>query len=214
MLFRSVQIPGAFYSGDAPRGPLVVPGPYQVRLTVKGKSQTAPLEVTIDPRIQNQVSSADLQKLTELAFKVQQDIDGLHRAVNQTRGLRANLKTLEKWTVEGTPNSEVVSAAKALDQKMTPVEESLIQVKMKSSEGNLRYPNMLNEQYASFNDLIQGVDQAPTAQQLLVFEELHGRLSTELAKWQEIRRADVPSLNDLMRKNGVPTLSVGNGQGE
>ena len=34
---------------------------------------------------------------------------------------------------------------------------------MKSSEGNLRYPNMLNEQYASFNDLIQYFDQAPTA---------------------------------------------------
>ena len=46
--FRSdspVQIPGAFYAGDPPRGPLVVPGTYQVKLTVKGKSQTAPLNV-------------------------------------------------------------------------------------------------------------------------------------------------------------------------
>ena len=85
---------------------------------------------------------------------------------------------------------------------------------MKSSEGNLRYPNMLNEQYASFNDLIQGVDQSPTAQQLLVYDELHGRLSAQLAKWQQIQSADVPALNDLMRKNGVPTLSVGTGQGE
>jgi len=209
-----VQIPGAFYSGDAPRGPLVTPGTYQVKLTVKGKSQTAPLEVVIDPRIQSQVSGAGLQTQSDLAFRVRQDIDALHRAVNQIRGLRANLQTLEKWTVEGTPNSEVVSAAKALDQKMTPVEERLIQVKMKSSEGNLRYPNMLNEQYASFNDLIQGVDQAPTAQQLLVFDELHGRLSIELARWEEIQHADVPSLNDLMRKNGVPTLSVGDGHGE
>lgn len=209
-----VQIPGAFYVGDAPRGPLVVPGTYQVKLTVKGKSQAALLEVTIDPRIQNQVSGADLQTQSELAFRVRQDIDALHRAVNQIRGLRANLQTLEKWTVEGTPNSEVISAAKALDQKMTPVEESLIQVKMKSSEGNLRYPNMLNEQYATFNDLIQGVDQAPTAQQLMVYDELHTRLTAELAKWQEMRRNEVLALNDLMRKNGVPTLSVGNGQGE
>jgi hypothetical protein len=192
----------------------VVPGTYQVKLTIKGKSQAALLEVTIDPRIQNQVSGADLQTQSELAFRVRQDIDALHRAVNQIRGLRANLQTLEKWTVEGTPNSEVISAAKALDQKMTPVEESLIQVKMKSSEGNLRYPNMLNEQYATFNDLIQGVDQAPTAQQLMVYDELHTRLTAELAKWQEMRRNEVLALNDLMRKNGVPTLSVGNGQGE
>jgi photosystem II stability/assembly factor-like uncharacterized protein len=209
------QIPGAFYAGDPPRGPLVVPGAYQVKLTVRGKNQTALLNVTIDPRIQNQVSAADLQKQAELTAKVKQDIDALHRAVNQIRGLRTNLETLEKWTAAGSPNSEVIAAAKALDQnKMSPVEANLIQVKMKSSEGNLRYPNMLNEQYASFNDLIQYVDQTPTAQQLLVFDEMHTRLTAQLAQWQQIQTTDVPALNDLMRKNGVPTLSVGNGQGE
>ncbi|MGA3209883.1 MAG: hypothetical protein ABSD20_01170 [Terriglobales bacterium] len=207
------QIPGAFYSGEPPRGPLVVPGAYQVKLTVAGKTQSAPLNVTIDPRIQNQVTSEGLQQQIELAYKVRQDIDGLHRAVNQIRELRNNLKTLETWTATGSPSSEVIAAAKALDQKMTPVEASLIQVQMKSSEGNLRYPNMLNEQYASFNDLIQSVDQAPTAQQLLVFGELHERLNAQLAKWQQIQ-AEVPALNDMMRKNGVPTLSVGSGQGE
>ena len=160
-------------SGEPPRGPLVIPGTYQVKLNVKGKTQTAPLEVKLDPRLQNSVTAADMQKQIDLAFKVQQDIDALHRAVNQIRQLRANLQTLQKWAGEGSSSSEVVSAARALDQKMTPVEESLIQVKMKSSEGNLRYPNMLNEQYSSFSDLVQGVDGAPTAQQLLVFDELH-----------------------------------------
>ena len=215
--FRSdppVQIPSAFYAGDPPRGPLVVPGTYQVKLTVKGKTQSAPLNVVIDPRIQNQVTTADLQSQIELARKVQQDIDALHRAVNQIRGLRANLLTLEKWTASGSPNNEVIAAAKGLDEKMSPVEANLIQVKMKSSEGNLRYPNMLNEQYATFNDLIQGVDQSPTAQQMLVFDELHERLAAQLAKWQQIQIADVPALNDLMRKNGVPTLSVDSGQRE
>jgi photosystem II stability/assembly factor-like uncharacterized protein len=214
--FRSdspAQIPGAFYAGDPPRGPLVLPGTYQVKLTVKGKTQTAPLNVTIDPRIQNQVSVADLQSQIELARKVVQDIDALHRAVNQIRGLRANLLTLEKWTAVGSPNNEVIAAAKALDEKMSPVEASLIQVKMKSTEGNLRYPNMLNEQYASFNDLTQSVDQSPTAQQLLVYDELHERLGAQLAKWQQIQ-TEVPALNDLMRKNGVPTLAVDSGQSE
>ena len=46
-----VQIPGAFYSGDGPRGPRAVPGSYQVKLTVAGKSQTAPLPLVMDPRL-------------------------------------------------------------------------------------------------------------------------------------------------------------------
>ncbi len=201
------QIPGAFYVGDPPRGPLVVPGSYQVKLTVKGVTQTAPLEVKPDPRLQS-VTAADMQKQIDVALKVRQDIDALHTAVNQIRTLRANLDTLQKWAGQGSSSSEVVSAARALNGKMTPVEEALMQVKMKSSEGNLRYPNMLNEQYASFNDLIQGVDGAPTPQQLLVFEELHSRLEMQLAQWQAIVRADVPALNDLMRKQGVPTLAI------
>ena len=89
-----------------------------------------------------------------------------------------------------------------------------MQVKMKSSEGNLRYPNMLNEQYASFNELIQYNDSAPTAQQLEVYDELHQRLQTQLAQWQEIQRTEVPALNAAMRKSGVPTLSVSNGSAE
>jgi len=213
--FRSdspVQIPGAFYEGLPPRGPLVVPSTYQVKLTVNGRSQSAPLSVTIDPRIQNQVTAADLQKQIELEGRVKQDIDALHRAVNQIRGLRSNLQTLEKWAAAESPNTEVIAAAKGLDQKMLPIEANLMQVRVKSSEGNLRYPNMLNEQYATFSDLIQSVDQSPTAQQLLVYDDLHQRLTTQLAAWQQIQTTDVPALNDLMRKNGVPTLSVGSGQ--
>src|SRR5437763_9325992 len=45
-----IQTPGAFYIGDGPRGPLALPGDYQVKITVAGKSQTAPLHLAIDPR--------------------------------------------------------------------------------------------------------------------------------------------------------------------
>ena len=202
------QIDGAFYTGEPPRGPLVIPGTYQVKLTVKGVTQTAPLEVKPDPRLQSSVSAADMQKQIEVALEVRQDINALHTAVNQIRALRLNLQTLQKWMGQTSTSSEVSSAARTLDQKMSPVEEVLIQVKMKSSEGNLRYPNMLNEQYASFNDLIQGVDGAPTAQQLQVLEELHSRLQSALSQWQEIVRTDLPALNEMMRKQGVPTLAV------
>ena len=34
-----------------PEGPLALPGIYQVKLTVDGRSYTAPLEVKMDPRV-------------------------------------------------------------------------------------------------------------------------------------------------------------------
>jgi len=48
------RVPGYYlweYNGGA-RGPLALPGKYQVRLTVDGKSQSAPLEIKLDPRVQ------------------------------------------------------------------------------------------------------------------------------------------------------------------
>ena len=44
-----VQTPGAFYYGSGPRGPLALPGDYQLRLTANGKSQMVPLHLVIDP---------------------------------------------------------------------------------------------------------------------------------------------------------------------
>jgi photosystem II stability/assembly factor-like uncharacterized protein len=207
-----VQVPVAFYEGEPPRGPLALPGTYQVKLTVKGQTQTEPLEVVLDPRVKDQVTSSGLQQQLDLALKTREDIDALHRAVNQIRTLRSNLKMLEKWTQEGSPSNEVISAAKALDDKMTSVEEQLIQVKLGSSEDNLRYPNELNEQFATLSDLIENYDQAPTAQQVQVYDDLHQRLDAQLEKWQEIQRSELPTLNELMHKSGVPSLGVGNGE--
>ncbi len=48
-----VQIPGAFYEGEAPRGPIVPPGQYQLRLKLGDQTRTAPLTVIADPRVAN-----------------------------------------------------------------------------------------------------------------------------------------------------------------
>jgi photosystem II stability/assembly factor-like uncharacterized protein len=207
-----MQVPVAFYEGEPPRGPLVIPGTYQVKLTVKGHTQNATMDVALDPRVKDQVTTSGLEQQLDLALKTREDIDALHRAVNQIRSLRANLKTLEKWSTEDSSNNQVIATAKALDEKMTPVEAQLIQVKLGSSEGNLRYPNMLNEQFASLSDLIESFDQAPTAQQLQVYDDLHKRLDLQLQEWKVIQRTDVPALNELMRKSGVPSLVIGRGE--
>ena len=61
------QIPGAFYTSDGPRGPLALPGDYQVKVTVAGKSQTAPLHLDIDPRTKGSESALQKQFSTRHA---------------------------------------------------------------------------------------------------------------------------------------------------
>jgi photosystem II stability/assembly factor-like uncharacterized protein len=200
-----VAIPGAFYSGNGPRGPVVKPGHYQVRLTVRGQSQTAPLEIVLDPRLKGQVTARDLDELEDLALRTAADIDALHRAVNQIRDTRTRLQTIQKWSADNAAARPVVEAAAALLAKMAPVEARLVQVQMAASEDNLRYPNMLNEQYDTFSALLDS-DWAPTEPERQVFAYLHAELSGELAKWRGLVDGELPAMNALLRAQGGPVI--------
>jgi uncharacterized coiled-coil DUF342 family protein len=150
----------------------------------------------------------DLQKEFDLGIKIRDRNHELHTAVNQIRQLRGELNTLKKWAGESTEAKQVIAAADALDKKMTPIEEQLMQVKMKSSEGSLRYPIQLNEQFDSLSHTIEYADAAPTRPQLAVYDMLNGKLQEQLKRLREVLNADLPALNELMRKSGVPALTV------
>src|SRR5882724_2745800 len=62
-----VQIPGAFYADDGPRGPVVSPGSYIVRMTTPSGVQSVPLEVVLDPRLADTVTSGDMESHWDLA---------------------------------------------------------------------------------------------------------------------------------------------------
>jgi hypothetical protein len=170
-----VQIPGAFYEGEAPRGPIVAPGRYSVRLTVGGESRTAPLTVIADPRVAG--SAAAINAKTALAMATVSDIDALHKAVNAVRAERRRLAAAS-------------TRDPATDDRLAAIEESLMQVNMKGSEANLAFPGMLNEQYASFAATLEDADTPPTAQQQALYTSLHAKLEAQLALWRALRESE------------------------
>ena len=200
-----VKIPGAFYSGIGPQGPLAQPGQYTVKLTVGSQSQSQPLEIMMDPRVKN-VNPEELRKQFALAMQVRDANTELHRAVNQIRTMRAEIKALQQRFESDPAIKPLLEHAAELDKKMTPVEEQLIQVNMKGSEANLAFPNMLNEQFDSLSSVVQSGDGAPSQQQYEVFKMLRGQLDQQLAAWKQIFSTDVPAFNNHMKSSSVPAL--------
>jgi hypothetical protein len=187
-----------------PEGPLVVPGKYEVKLTAEGKSFTAPLEVKLEPRVKT--PQADLEKQLDLALKIRDAVNEAHKAVTEMREIRAQLQDLKK-RLAGSPQSKVIAgAADSIDKKMTPVEEELIQPKLKSSEDSLNYPIMLSEKLLALGSMIENSDTLPTDQSFEVFKVYRSQLDEELAKWNEIRTKDVAAFNELVQKESVPPL--------
>ena len=201
-----IQTPGSFYIGDGPRGPLVLPGDYQVKLTVAGKAQTAPLKVAMDPRTKDQ--AAQLQKQFALSQQVLDRISKLHQAINEIREVKSQIKNLHARFNEDEKLKPALTAADDLDKKMSEVEQRLVQVNTKSSEGTLAFPSMLNEEFDSFSHVIEYADTEPTKPQLEVFQMLNTKLEEQLKKWAQIKTDDVPKVSAQIKQVDLPALII------
>jgi len=196
-------VPGAVTWGGRPEGPLVPPGKYQVKLTVAGRSHTASVEITKDPRAA--ASQADLEKQAEFALRIRDRITAGHEAVNQIRSVRGQIESLKKrLSANAKP---VLEAADALIKKMNDVEEKIIQPKSKSGEDPLNYPIQAADQLVALQGTVESADAAPTSQSATVFEALNARLEAQLNAWHEIESKDLAALNTLIQKNNIPAIA-------
>jgi hypothetical protein len=161
--------------------------------------------------LKDTVTAGDMAAHWDLMTRTAQDIDTLHRAVNQMRTTRRNLETLKAWAGSEAGSKALVAAAADFDRRMAPIEEELIQVNMRASEDNLRYPNRLNEQYDTFIATVDTDDVAPTVAQQEVYAGLHRRLVEQLEKWKSLANTELPALNTRMQEAGIPRLAVGEG---
>jgi hypothetical protein len=178
-----------------------------VRVTTSHGTQSEPLQVVPDPRIQKGLTAQDTAAHWDLVSKTAADIEALHRAVNQIRTCREELQKQQG----GADKRSVSKLASSLERKMAPIEEQLIQVNMKASEDNLRYPNRLDEQYDTFIATVDGDDFRPTEPQLQVFAQLHDRLEEQLAKWKSVVDKDLPALNGRLQAAGASAVTVSEG---
>ncbi len=210
----ATRIPGystGEYDGGL-RGPWALPGKYTVRLTAPGKTLEAPLELALDPRVTT--AQADLEKQLELGLKIRERLTQISDTVNQIRDLRAQLKALQKRLGSDAARKSLLGAADQFDKKMTPVEEELIQPKLKSSQDSLQYQLKVDGKLAVLASVVASADTPPTQQSYELFDVLSRKVEAELGKWKEIAAKDLPALNEMMQKENVPVISVAGASGE
>jgi hypothetical protein len=198
-------VPGAVGWGGRPAGPLVVPGKYEIKLTVGGKTSSATLELTKDPRVS--ASQADLEKQLEFALRIRDRVGAGNEAVNQIRSVRSQLEALKKRLAADPSAKPILDSADALIKKMNAVEEKIIQPKSKSGEDPLNFPIQVANQLADLQETVESADTAPTAASFTVFEELNSRLEVQLAAWHEIESKDLAALNAAIQKANIPAIA-------
>ncbi|HET7370313.1 MAG TPA: glycosyl hydrolase, partial [Gammaproteobacteria bacterium] len=188
-------IPGAVYDMGGPVAPLVLPGSYMLELKVDGRTYTRTLTVKLDPRVD--VSMNDLRKHFDLMMKLQHDLAGNHRVVNQVRALRARVQAVRRQLAA---DPQAASVTWQLDAALDDVGGVLWQRHAKAALAMLNYPARLNSKLAYLQRTLSRADAAPTKQAYAVYRQLHKTLETVLHRWRDVQQHEVVALNRLIRE--------------
>jgi photosystem II stability/assembly factor-like uncharacterized protein len=203
---EAVRFPGMILWAGETRGPRVVPGNYQVKLTVDGSTMTETFEIKADPRLTT--STADYAKQLDLSLKIRDKLAETHNAIIQIRDVKKQVDDLVK-RVAGQANAKpIVDAGNALNKKLTEVEESLYQTKNQSSQDPLNFPIRLNNKLAALLGVVSRSETPPNDQSVDVYNELVGQIDAQLQKLSQIMKTDVPAFNQAVRDANIPAVVV------
>jgi photosystem II stability/assembly factor-like uncharacterized protein len=192
---------------DGTHGPLALPGKYQVRMTADGKSQSAPLELKLDPRVN--VSQADLQKQFDLLIQIRDELSHVYDAVNQIQDVREQVDGLKKRLPDNGGTKPVLTAAAGLDQKLISVRDELSQMKITSNESSLAYPQRVDSKLAFLAMVVgEGSDSAPTESQYRVFDKVKKQADESLARWAEIQKTDLAEFQRMVAGQNIQAIVV------
>jgi len=195
------EFKGMIFWAARNRGPLALPGQYQVRLTVDGKTEVQPAEIRLDPRVKG-VTQADLQKRFALATQIRDKVSQANDAVLMIRGVRSQIASVLKQTNDAA----VRSSAEQIDQKLAAIEGRIYQVRIQSRQDPLNYPIMLNNKLAALGGVVEDGEAAPTAQDYTVFADLSQKLDRELAALNGVLGSDLSAFNQRLAQAHLPPV--------
>ncbi len=188
---------------DTPRfplGPTVLPGSYSLRLTVDGKTSTAPLTVKMDPRIK--ISPAGLEKKFQAETRVASIMSETAQASLQGGSIRAQLEK-----VNAQANASTKEAIETFEKKLT--------VLLGAPGGFLAPPSQevtlgrVNGQASTLYAQIWPADAEPTFAQTEALAATERDSTDVLKRWAEFKSGDLPALNRLLRESKIPEVQLG-----
>jgi photosystem II stability/assembly factor-like uncharacterized protein len=197
-----------------PRGPLVEPGKYTIKIKAGSKEGTQEVVVEDDPRMQ--MSPADraarseaIQQLYAMAKTTDKDrktIEGIKEGLKAAR--EQWKKDAEKPDAPKVP-AEIQKAAEELQKNVDAVAEKYVREQQGLGNAGPPFewkPEPLPQQVQSLLRELDGFWEAPGGQQKEKLAELTPLVNEASAKVKKIAEEDLPALNKKMNDAGVPHI--------
>src|SRR5206468_11923349 len=108
------------------RGPQVVPGTYQVRLTAAGKTTTQTLEIKKDPRTATTPEQFDKQ--FALLMRIHERLTDAHNAIADVIAARADIRAAVARAARTASAAALTAQGHALDASLASSQDELVQM--------------------------------------------------------------------------------------
>ena len=186
-------------TSPSPTSPWVMPGQYTVRLSINGKDYKRPLVIKMDPRVKS--SEADLAQQFEVSKQLYDDLLLVSTALDQVSALRHELQELQE-----KKDKHVHAAAAEFEEKLDELAGGESRRRRRAPSGDRDTLNHLRGALRGLLDLVQGADVAPTSQAVTAANKSHQATGALLAQWKNLLEHDLPTVNELMRKEKRPEI--------
>ena len=184
----------AIYNNTAPdpSAPWVMPGEYEVRLTVNGQTFTKPVQVRMDPRVQT--SPDDLQLQHDLAVKCYANRKVCRTNLSAVAALRQQIAK-QKGGAKGRLSSDL----DAFDRQLRDFENN------PQGTGFKDFARLERENAAIFN-VLDETDMRPTQAVVESAFRLFIQFDSTAYNWNQLIATALPGLNTALQKTGLPML--------
>ncbi|MCS6885508.1 MAG: glycosyl hydrolase [Acidobacteriota bacterium] len=197
------SFPGMLLWSGTLRGPRVVPGRYQIRITADGVAKTEDVEIKPHPNLPT--SLEDYRQQVELGLRITSKLNETHSAILQIRDISKQLDELSE-KLKKMNSTQLIAGIQSLKEQLVAIEESLYQTKSKSNQDPLNYPIRLNDKLASLANVVDDAEAAPTEQAYRVYESLSQRINARLGELRRVLSEEIPAINEAVRQAALPAV--------
>jgi photosystem II stability/assembly factor-like uncharacterized protein len=184
-----------------PSGPKVVPGTYQVRITVDGKAQSQPLTVVMDPR--SPATPETLAQQLRLGQQIFEETTAPRHALAEIASVQKQMADAQKKVDESTAQNSPVKSA------LADAQSALARIVM--NKGSEQDGSGLQESYTGLVSALRVVesgDRAVPSQAIAAYEQMSPQVKARLAEWTRFKEMNLPQLNQKLHEARLDPIVV------
>ncbi|HET7452615.1 MAG TPA: glycosyl hydrolase, partial [Thermoanaerobaculia bacterium] len=204
-MFPPTLLPKAVIWGGK-EGPMVAPGAYRVKLTVGDRSFEEKLDVVGNPAVH--ANPEDLKRQYAFLEDVRNSLSETHASVVRIRSVKQQVKDVLAHAKDAGKEDALKEPAKALTDKLSAIEEKLVNPKVKANQDVLNFPPKLDHQFVGLTSVVSTADAAPAPSAYALNDELKKQLAGIRAELNAVLDKDLAEFNRAVQDAGVPPIVV------